>query len=128
MRKQLQEMHRIHACLFDERRERRIVNFPLLVNLISHDPVANRLSGEHDSGSSNSGHVASSDAIQFVLNHCLSDFAARSSSRSQEESMSSSAKRPVQRVELGVGSSLSPVVKLLLRLMMTPLSSSPRHR
>jgi E3 ubiquitin-protein ligase HUWE1 len=103
-------INHIYACLFEDRRERRAINFPLLVNLIA----------SCDSSATNDdSQLSMFDAIRFVFDHGLSDFAGK---RKIIEENPLGEKRLVSR---SVAASFPPVVTLLRKLICTPLSSSP---
>ncbi|GAX13555.1 E3 ubiquitin-protein ligase HUWE1 [Fistulifera solaris] len=103
-------VNHIYACLFEDRRERRAINFPLLVNLIA----------SCDSSTTNDDtQLSMFDAIRFVFDHGFSDFAVK---RKVIEENPSGEKRLVSR---NVAASFPPVLTLLRKLISTPVSSSP---
>jgi E3 ubiquitin-protein ligase HUWE1 len=103
-------VNHIYACLFEDRRERRAINFPLLVNLIASCD---------SSATSDDTQLNMFDAIRLVLDHGFSDFASK---RKVIEENSSGEQRLVSR---SVAASFPPVVTLLRKLISTPVSSSP---
>jgi E3 ubiquitin-protein ligase HUWE1 len=105
-------LNHIYVCLFEDRRERRIVNFPLLVYLI-----ASRTTQVLNSATA----LNMFDSIRYVLDYGLTDFAGRS----QVDFQAKKDGEPRQRVSRSVAASYPPLVTLLRKLMSTPLSSSP---
>eukprot|EP00977_Amphora_coffeiformis_P002753 scaffold521_cov167-Amphora_coffeaeformis.AAC.44 len=114
----------LYSCLFDEKRERRIINLPLLMNLTSSGKLAGSSMESEETRAELSGKIASFgylDAIEYLFEHCLNDFEVRSG---QDLSLISSAP-PVQRVGRSVASTFSPLVRFIRRLVCTPISLSP---
>lgn len=91
----------LSSLFFDERRERRMVNFLLLAKLVGFE--------------SEDSPTRLFDCITYVFDHCLQDFQAQ-----QERCYPK-----IQRVGHSVASCFPPVVKFLRRLMSTHISSSP---
>ena len=98
----------LHVGLFDDKRERRMVNFPLLVNLVA---------------ASSEGTLGLFDAFRFVFKHGLSDFSKRA--LTDCDSLHGSREPTHQRVDRSVAASFPPLLSLLRKLVATPLSSSP---
>jgi E3 ubiquitin-protein ligase HUWE1 len=118
----------LQACLFDDRRERRMVNFPLLVSLLSSDsfvektlksPTANANGKDIERIES----IGLFDAVRFVFKHSLSDFAGRAPLSTGKDA--SERKAPSQRVSRSTAASIPPLISLLRRLVSTPVSTSP---
>ena len=111
------------SCLFfEERRERRMVNVLLLAKLVGL---------KHTSMTIDLMPLTSAplfECIQYIWDHCLTDFSARAPGTRSEETLATS-KESNSRQPLRVGHSVAacfpPVVKFLRRLMSTSLSSSP---
>ena len=112
-----------YSCLFDEKRERRIVNLPLLMNLTSGGEfdVTTPESGKAREDLSDAFHFGYLDAIEYLFDHCLNDFEIRSSN---ESSLIPGAP-PVQRVGRSVASTIAPLIRFIRRLVCTPISLSP---
>lgn len=101
----------LHACLFEEKRERRMVNVPLLLYLLE--------ANKEDSKGQKKRTLL--DAIRFVFEQGLVDFETRG-----KEHMGSREDRPIQCITRPVAASLPPAISLLRRLMSGSLiSSSP---
>lgn len=113
----------LHSCLFDERRERRIVNLPLLINLLSSCGLDN---GETTEGALEAERSARNhpfgfmEAIGFLFEHCLHEFAGWEGRKPLVYT-----NIPVQRVSRSVASIFSPLVRFIRRLVCTPISLSP---
>lgn len=108
-----------HACLFDDRRETRLVNFTLLVSLLATDPFIKELASESQD-STDLEPPGMFDAMRFVFQHGLSDFADRAAKQPPSNSTGLN-----QRVRRSVACSYPPLLGLLRKLMSTPFSSSP---
>ena len=124
----------LHTCLYEEKRERRILNIPLLLNLMASNGWKDGIyPPEIDTDDKN----AISDtpecgfllAIQFVLRHSLRDmaiFAVKERTMREEQSDKIPADGVSQcslhqRVSRAVASSLPPTLSLLRRLISRPL-------
>lgn len=106
----------IHACLFDEKRERRMVNVPLLLFLMEMDGDLKAKGAGQDSK------LTLLDAIRFIFTQSLTDFRARSQSSTTGNTINS----PVQLIDRTVAASLPAALLLLRRLMAGSfISSSP---
>lgn len=121
-------LNQVHTCLFDDKRERRMVNFPLLVKLVVSDSVvdaatrsASATKNESLVGDETNSTVGVFDAIRFVLRHGLSDFVRRA----VEEYRNESNEPERQRVGRSVASSFPPLISFIRKLVSTPMSSSP---
>jgi E3 ubiquitin-protein ligase HUWE1 len=108
----------LQACLFEDRRERRMVNLPLLVSLFSDDPNTSSVS-------SSAAHLKIDvlGACSFVFAEGFKDLFRRS--RFKSKSDKSAGTYPLQRVGKSVAASFPPLYSFLRRLVSTPLSSSP---
>ena len=95
----------LHSCLFDEKRERRIVNLPLLLNLTGSQGI--------DFGFF--------DVLRHLFEHCLHAFEVHGQERPAGHSISS----PISRVNRSVAAAFPPLVRFLRRLVCTPISVSP---
>lgn len=116
----------IHECLFDEKRDRRLVNLPLLVNLVSSDPFVDTLFAARDGASETEGELRLNDVVglfgacHIVLKAGIADF-----SRRLRVIHADAAGRPFQRVSRSVASSFPPLITGLRRLVSSNMSSSP---
>lgn len=108
-----------HACLFDDRRETRLVNFTLLVSLLATDPFVRELVSD-SLDSADRQQPSMFDAMRLVFQHGLSEFVD-----SKEKQRPSNSKKRSQQVGRSVASSYPPLLGLLRKLMSTPFSSSP---
>ena len=104
----------LHECLFQDKRERRSVNFPLLVNLFYSNSLASQTENSREQ-------PEVFRAFRHVSEHALSDFAYRQHGGSKLTRTGI----PEQRVSRSVAASFPPWVSLLRKLISTPLSSSP---
>ncbi|GKY98288.1 hypothetical protein MPSEU_000786400 [Mayamaea pseudoterrestris] len=117
-------LSQLQSSLFDERRERRFVNLPLLVDLISSDPYAKQLI---------TGVITDEDAAISevgILRACLCvlqqgmrlmSLSTQYNSNSGHEQAQSSA----SRLDRSVAASFPLIISLIRRLLTTPISSSP---
>ena len=114
----------LHSCLFEEKRERRMVNVPLLIVL-----AKSHVSKSQDVGQPGNADVTFLDGMQYILRQGLVDFEFRAvevSSRCQNEMDSTGKTKPVQRLSRTVAASLPPSIALLRRLISGPsITSSP---
>lgn len=119
----------LQACLFDDKRERRMVNFPLLVSLVSSDSFVEKAAGDssmpdnNGMGEESSASLGIFDAVRFVFKHGLSDFASRAPTFPTEQVPGSRV--PKQIVSRSTAASIPPLISLLRRLVSTPVSTSP---
>jgi E3 ubiquitin-protein ligase HUWE1 len=122
------------SCLFDEKRERRALNFSLLVNLLHSDSIMHATSRRMASavGSADMMEIESSfgllEAASFVLRFSLTDLDSRSLGESLCNRMNESSAplcAPPQKVSRWVAASFPPAISLLRRLLVTPVSTSP---
>ena len=117
----------LNQCLFDEKRERRSINLPLLVSLLSlgTKEIKPLQTGErHESEIKETGRTATLGlfkAIGFVFKHVIADFSLRASSENEQETFEPEH----QRVSQSVASCFPPLILLLRKFTSTPLSSSP---
>ena len=116
----------LNQCLFDEKRERRSINLPLLVCLLSFGcDEKNARAEEGDTVDQiEQKHTPALEffrAIGFVLRHGLADFALLAAKDNNEDR----AYLEHQRVGQSVASSFPPLILLLRKFTSTPLSSSP---
>jgi E3 ubiquitin-protein ligase HUWE1 len=117
-------LNQLHLCLFDEKRERRAVNLPLLIRLLVSDSsdITKHENDEkicpHDS--TNGISIELFRAIGFVFRYGLSDFARRAS-----EDYETGPDPDYQRICQSVASSFPPIFSLLRKFTSTPLSSTP---
>lgn len=118
----------LQVCLFDDKRERRMLNFPLLVYLVSSDTSVAQLSRSspisevklYDTDKKKSM-LGFFDAIRYIFRFGLSDFVQRA-----DDSFQNDHSEPVyQRVGRSVAASYPPLISLLRKLVSTPWSSSP---
>ena len=116
----------LNQCLFDEKRERRSINLPLLVSLLSLAASsvktmrpADGLTDE-ETGNGNIATLELFQAIGFVFKHGLNDFSIHA-----KESDIKITDLEHQRVSQSVASSFPPLILLLRKFTSTPLSSSP---
>ncbi|CAB9503919.1 Probable E3 ubiquitin-protein ligase hulA [Seminavis robusta] len=100
----------LHACLFEERRERRMVNVPLLIYLM-----------ESDEDPPEPDKTTLLDSVRFIFEESLKDFEKRS-----HQHLVVDDNNPFQRLDRTVAASLPSAISLLRRLMSGSLiSSSP---
>ena len=114
----------LQACLFDDKRDRLMVNLPLLISVVSTDQRVGRLLSERDcdygkqSFDDEGGRVGLFGACGTVFDAGLADFAARSL-RPGGESL------PHQRVGRSTAASFPSLILFLRRILSTLISSSP---
>lgn len=111
-----------NACLFDEKRERRLFNLPLLLSLVSLDPAAELTSVHNQHGSSLESPIGILGASLFILEESAVDFRNRGGVKNWNEA---SPMPQRQRVSRYVASSLPTVINLFRRILASPLSTSP---
>lgn len=117
-------LNNLQACLFDDKRERKMVNLPLLVSLLSSDPYVCRLF----QGNESLANFDSSDSKMGVFGACcyiskegLCDLQTRAAC----DGDTNDEKRPRQRLGRSVAASFPPLVTFLRRIMPTPVATSP---
>lgn len=115
----------LQACLFEDKRERRMVNLPLLVSLLSSDSYVSRLFQKEGTAGIDSDQTGDSTmglfgACSFIFDAGLRDLQTRTL-----ESDPTSHKLPRQRVARSVAASFPPLLTFLRRLMSTPVATSP---
>ena len=112
----------LQACLFEEKRERRMVNVPLLLYLMETNDNEKSPSGQN-------GYMTLLDAIRFIFNQSLTDFAKKQAEKENHENImtgSTVGQQPIQRLDRTVAASFPAAISLLRRLMSgTTISSSP---
>ncbi|KAL7543885.1 hypothetical protein ACHAXR_013277 [Thalassiosira sp. AJA248-18] len=132
------QLNLLYASLCEEKRDRRIFNVPLLLNLLvsfgdsdTSDDIysaANTAGEQHTESTTSDGGVMS--AIRFVLMHSLGDMAQyaakeKESSEERDDKTQEDARMPqhnaLQRMSRAVASSLPPTLSLLRRLISRPL-------
>jgi len=118
----------IQACLFFDVREPRMVNLPLLVSLVSSDPLVDRTFQDRDCTASNdddgaelSSSIGLFGAVSTVFTEDINDCSTRVGLSMDDDD----AKTPRQSVSRSVAASLPPLVSILQRLMEARVSSSP---
>ena len=120
-------LNHVDSCIFDDRRERRLVNLPLLVHLLDSDSVAKDFmllhssSGDEYTPSESTEKTGVLGACSFVFAHGMEDLLARSRAHSQAE-QSMTCHRRVSRC---VAASFPPLIAFLRRLACMPISTSP---
>ena len=110
-------MNLLHACLFDDKRERRIVNVPLLLSLVVFDA---NVDGETVHVNRTTGAFLFFVA-GFIFRHGLADFSRRYDEFFEKEC----GEQERLRTSRSVASSFPPVILLFRKLSTTPMTSSP---
>ena len=108
----------LHSCLFEEKRERRMVNVPLLIVLSN----AHNDQTSPDSDKQGDSTVSFFDAIRFVYEQSLCDFRIRALGEETEENND----LPQQRLSRTTAACLPSATSVLRRLLSGPsITSSP---
>jgi E3 ubiquitin-protein ligase HUWE1 len=110
-------LSQLHSCLFDDKRERRIVNVPLLVSLVVLDSDVNRDRVPHELHTG----ALLFDVVGFIFQHGFSDFSLRYDKLYGKEI----TEQDHLRTSRSVASSFPPVISLFRKLSSTPMTSSP---
>ena len=111
----------LHSCLFEEKRERRTVNVPLLIVLLNSHQANN--SG--DSNKSIEARISVFDAIDFIFKQGLVDFKSRATMDSSDKDKNQS-NLPRQRLSRTIAACLPTATSILRRLLSGPsIISSP---
>jgi E3 ubiquitin-protein ligase HUWE1 len=120
----------LYSCLFEDKRERRMINFPLFVVLVSSDRFVDEVisSALHDPdkkikhcammGES----IAIFDAFRFVFKQDLINIAEEFSHLSNQIL---DGAVPIKRLGRGIAASFPPLITILRRLMTSQISMSP---
>ena len=100
----------LHGCLFEEKRDRRVLNLPLLLVMMNSDPFVAALKSSKISGDQVSFKFF--DVVRFVFDHALDDLSTRPVS---------SDPNTLKNQVLGrsVAASLPPTIVVLRRLVST---------
>ena len=124
----------LHVCLYEEKRERRILNIPLLMSILAADK--NNQSNDTDSSKTSSLPASGIfGAIRFVCKHSMNDMAIHSqnehgmkinemknsSSTSFSDNSRMSQGSNKLRLSKSVAASLPPTINFLRRLASRPL-------
>jgi E3 ubiquitin-protein ligase HUWE1 len=115
----------LHSCLFEEKRERRMVNIPLLISLSNaHESI---VSARCRSENGVVEEISLFDGVTFIFKQALADFESRALHDSPETRKDATGKmKPHQRLSRTTAASLPPATSLLRRLMSGPsITSSP---
>jgi hypothetical protein len=114
----------LHACLFEEKRERRMLNLPLLISLVMADGSYFRRA-DMGSSSPTSPNTAAVflKAISFVFKQSLSDLQSSLSS-APEHQTGQEATAQLLFVSRNVAASLPPSIELMQRLISGSLITS----
>lgn len=110
----------MHTCMYEEKRDRRSFNIPLLLNLLVSCGWTDGVSLPKDLSIS----LPATDflsAVRFVLNHSLSDMSTFVAAKASREEIAASSPRKQQRVSRAVASSLPPTLTFLKRLVSRSL-------
>jgi hypothetical protein len=111
----------LHSCLFEEKRERRMVNVPLLIVLWN---IHQSKEAHPDDSQENSEQVSFLDAVSFIFRLSLDDF----KSRALSDAVGGDKKedRPRQRLSRTTAASFPPACTMLRRLLsVSSITSSP---
>ena len=117
----------VHTCMYEEKRDRRSFNIPLLLNMLLSTGWKNGISVPKDFADKCSADASQPgddllSAVQFVMHHSLRDMSTYVTSHSTEEEKTdidgtSSKQRKQQRLSRAVASSLPPTLAFLKRLV-----------
>lgn len=121
----------VHTCMYEEKRDRKSFNIPLLLNILLSCGWTNGISLPNDL-SDYKGNAELSrprtdllSTVQFVLQHSLRDMStyviAKSPQEEKTEMDGTSHQRKQQRVSRAVAASLPPTLAFLKRLVFRPL-------
>lgn len=110
----------MHTCMYEEKRDRRSFNIPLLLNLLVSCGWTDGVSLPKDFSMSQPATDFLS-AVRFVLNHSLSDMSTFVAAKAPREEITASSPRKQQRVSRAVASSLPPTLTFLKRLVSRSL-------
>ena len=115
----------LHSCLFEEKRERRMVNVPLLISLSNAHETISSARSRSENGVVEE--ISVFDGVSFIFKQALADFESRALHDSPETRKDAAGKmKPHQRVSRTTAASLPPATSLLRRLMSGPsITSSP---
>ena len=106
----------LQTCLFEEKRDKQVVNMPLLISL-SREHLGSFEKESDDSVTSDANFF---DAIKLIFELCLVDFQSRGEKLTGEIG----TKNPHQRLDRTTASFLPPATTLLRRLISSPSSVS----
>jgi hypothetical protein len=110
------QISHLMACLFDDKRERRNLNVPLLVRLLYTD--------EGDSSTVTPSRPFFLDAIGFLFRQSLSEFQDSAVSETDRPTDEAADGSPRQCLSRTVAASLPPAITLMHRLIPSSLLSS----
>lgn len=112
----------LHKCIFEEKRERRMVNVPLLIILWNVHQSKRAQHGEGANGGSKQ--ISFVDAVGFIFDQTLADF----KSRALKDAGAGDKKedRPHQRLGRTIAACFPPACTILRRLLsVSAITSSP---
>jgi len=104
----------LQTCLFEEKRDKQVVNLPLLVSLTNEH--VSTFDATHNKSIEND--VCFFDAIELIFELSLSDFQSRGATRNMNDD--SDEKMPRQLLGRTTASFLPPATTLLRRLISSP--------
>ena len=114
----------MHTCMYEEKRDRRSFNIPLLLNILVSCGWTDGISLPQDFSTPQPAKDFLS-AVQFVLHYSLSDMSTFVTAKSPQEEKAGtngmSLSRKQQRVSRAVASSLPPTLTFLKRLVSRSL-------
>jgi len=120
----------MHTCMYEEKRDRRSFNIPLLLNLLVSCGWTDGVSLPKDFSEKSTAEMSQPgtdflSVAQFVLHHSLSDMSTFVTSEAPQEEKAetsgTSLPRKQQRVSRAVASSLPPTLTFLKRLVSRSL-------
>jgi len=110
----------LQTCLFEEKRDKQVVNLPLLISL-THELI-NTVDRERNDTFENG--VNFFDAIEFVFELCLIDFQSRGAENKANKIEDLNNKTPRQRLDRTTASFLPSATTLLRRFISSPSTLS----